>query len=367
MVFERGAVASRAEDLVERGAVGGVQPGAAAGQRASRDFSNCGNRASTSAAATAISSRTVLDRAAVAGAADKVRVQPDAEDRDADGPEGGERRRGDPRAERRGDHPQRARRRMVRRRRRQRRRPGGDLALARHFAKPENRPDRTLVFVASAGHHSPGMNGPRDFIAANPDLAKRAVMMVNIEHVAQRNFSPARSTAADGYRQAIADSGEAPIYAGITNRSPFLDGLFQQGVARYGTNFVSEKSNMASGETGGYSTLKARRSSPSCRRRRSITRPARSPTSSRRPASSAWRGSWRSSSRRSARPRASSLFLDPERHGADGDTEKCNTRSHEDSEERTEKNACSVRPRPAWAVARSRSSPCRLRGSASPC
>ena len=29
------------------------------------------------------------------------------------------------------------------------------LALARHFAKPENRPERTLVFVASAGHHSP--------------------------------------------------------------------------------------------------------------------------------------------------------------------------------------------------------------------
>jgi hypothetical protein len=81
-------------------------------------------------------------------------------------------------------------------------------------------------------------------------------MMVNIEHVAQRNFSPARSTAADGYRLALADSGEAPIYAGITNRAPFLDGLVQQGVARYGTNFVSEKSNMSSGETGGFSTLK---------------------------------------------------------------------------------------------------------------
>ena len=79
------------------------------------------------------------------------------------------------------------------------------VALARHFAKPENRPERTLVFVASAGHHSPGMNGPRNFVAANPDLVKRAVMMVNIEHVAQRNFSPARSTAPDGYRQALAE------------------------------------------------------------------------------------------------------------------------------------------------------------------
>ena len=47
--------------------------------------------------------------------------------------------------------------------------------------------------------------------------------MVNIEHVAQRNFSPSRNVAADGYREAIADSGEAPITPGITNGSPFLD------------------------------------------------------------------------------------------------------------------------------------------------
>jgi hypothetical protein len=85
------------------------------------------------------------------------------------------------------------------------------------------------------------------------------VMMVNIEHVAQRNFSPARSTAPDGYRQALADSGEAPIYAGIVNRAPLLDTLVQQGVARYGTNFVSATSNMSSGETGGYASLKAAR------------------------------------------------------------------------------------------------------------
>jgi hypothetical protein len=55
--------------------------------------------------------------------------------------------------------------------------------------------------------------------------------MLNIEHVAQRNFSPARSVADDGYREAIADSGEAPIVAGVSNQAPFLDALFQQGVA----------------------------------------------------------------------------------------------------------------------------------------
>ena len=129
------------------------------------------------------------------------------------------------------------------------------IALARHFAKPENRPDRTLVFIASAGHHTAGLNGPRGFVAANPDLVKRAVLVVNIEHVAQRNFGPGRSVAADGYREFVADSGEAPITAGITNESPFLNELFQQGVARYGTNFVSEPSPMSSGETGGFSSM----------------------------------------------------------------------------------------------------------------
>jgi Peptidase family M28 len=131
------------------------------------------------------------------------------------------------------------------------------LGLARHFAKPPNQPDRTLVFVVSAGHHTPGINGPRAFIAANPDLAAQSVLMLNIEHVAQRNFSPARSTFDDGYRQAMADSGEAPIYAGVSNGAPFVDALFQEGVTRFGVNFISATSTMGSGETGGFAALPA--------------------------------------------------------------------------------------------------------------
>jgi acetylornithine deacetylase/succinyl-diaminopimelate desuccinylase-like protein len=133
------------------------------------------------------------------------------------------------------------------------------LSLARHFAKQQNRPERTLVFVVSAGHHSSGINGPRNFVNANPELAKLAVLVLNIEHVAQRNFSPARSVAGDGYRQAVADSGEAPIVFGVSNGAPFLDELAQQGVARFGVNFVSERSKMESGETGGFAEVKAAR------------------------------------------------------------------------------------------------------------
>ena len=86
----------------------------------------------------------------------------------------------------------------------------------------------------------------------NPDLFDNSVLIFNLEHVAQRNFSPARSQFEDGYREYIADSGEAPIVAGITNQSPFLRQLFDLGVRRYGTNFVSGDSTMASGEGGGF-------------------------------------------------------------------------------------------------------------------
>ena len=129
------------------------------------------------------------------------------------------------------------------------------VALARHFAQPQNKPQRTLVLVASAGHHTPGINGPRSFVAANPALAKNAVMLINIEHVAQRNFSPARTTSADGYREAVADAGEAPIAVGVTNNSPFLQELIDSGPARFGVNFISERSTFQSGETGGWGAL----------------------------------------------------------------------------------------------------------------
>ena len=89
----------------------------------------------------------------------------------------------------------------------------------------------------------------------NPEISENAVLVLNVEHVAQRNFSPARSLFDDGYREFIADSGEAPIVAGVSNRAPFLESLFREGVERYGTNFVSAGSSMASGEGGGYRSL----------------------------------------------------------------------------------------------------------------
>lgn len=126
------------------------------------------------------------------------------------------------------------------------------LGLGRHFGKAGNDLDRTLVLVVSAGHHSSGLNGPRAAVRMNPELFANALLVFNLEHVAQRNVAPARFNFDDGYRQFTADSGEAPIVVGISNSSAYLRGLFTEGVARYGTNFMSSESTMASGEGGGY-------------------------------------------------------------------------------------------------------------------
>ena len=129
------------------------------------------------------------------------------------------------------------------------------IALARHFATPGMQQERSLVFVASAGHHSSGLSGPGNFVAMNPEIAERAVLVVNLEHTAQRHITPARSLHEDGHREWTMDSHEAPIVAGITNLAPFLEGLVERGVQRYGTNFVSGPNTMASGEGGTYRRL----------------------------------------------------------------------------------------------------------------
>ena len=256
-VFEWTPTVPRARALFAQGAVGVINVVDQPGNEMARDFSNCGGPCFNLGGRDGVFLETVMDRAAEAGVLGQLRVRLIL---------GTDRRSGlsahngvavipgtgptdetiiinahaDAWFDGAGDN--------------------GDglavlVALARHFAGGAYRPRRTLVFVASAGHHSPGLNGPRHVVAMNPALAARAVLALNIEHVAQRNLSPARSLFADGYREFIADAGEAPIVAGVSNASPFLDDLFTQGVERYGTNFVSGSSTMASGEGGGYRSL----------------------------------------------------------------------------------------------------------------
>lgn len=120
------------------------------------------------------------------------------------------------------------------------------LALAEHFAG-RDRPARTLVFVGSAGHHTPGLNGPDQLIQLNPQLAANNVFTVNLEHVSARQLNPAR-TDTDGLRDIITDAGEGFLMNGLSARNEFLENLLREGGLRYGLNFVSQASTYGAGD-----------------------------------------------------------------------------------------------------------------------
>ncbi len=120
------------------------------------------------------------------------------------------------------------------------------VALARHFARPENRPARTLVFVASGGHHSPGLNGPEHFVERNPELARRAVLVLNLEHVAQYEVDPGTWRV---------ERTEQPMGWGVTNLAPFLLQLTDRGVERYGFRLRPEYGSSVPGDLGRYEVL----------------------------------------------------------------------------------------------------------------
>ena len=121
------------------------------------------------------------------------------------------------------------------------------IALAEHFAKPANQPARTLVFVGSAGHHTPGLNGPAQLVGLNKDLLARNVLAINLEHVAVRHLNPAR-TDTHGVRNYIADAGENFLMNGLSKRSPVLERIIREGGLRYGLNFVSAATTYGAGD-----------------------------------------------------------------------------------------------------------------------
>lgn len=107
------------------------------------------------------------------------------------------------------------------------------VALARYFDKAP-RLERTLVFVASAGHHSIGASGLTAFRANHDrDYIARADLILNIEHPAQvatmRSYVEEQN---DNFGlNTIAASGDLPKQIAVNNRAPFLIDLWRQGIA----------------------------------------------------------------------------------------------------------------------------------------
>lgn len=120
------------------------------------------------------------------------------------------------------------------------------VAMARHFAKPANRPERTLVFVASGGHHSAGLNGPSNVVRMNPDLTKRTVLALNLEHIAQLHIRSETWTV---------DPTEQPMNFGISNEAPFLCDAARRGAERYGFRINPACGASVPGDLGGYAPL----------------------------------------------------------------------------------------------------------------
>lgn len=129
------------------------------------------------------------------------------------------------------------------------------IALARHFGETPGVLDRDLVFVASAGHHTRGGNGPSAFVAAHPELTGRTALVINIEHVAQLNMSTSVSRPEAGYHELVADITEFPKSAGVSNQSPFLVDLVKRAATRYGVNVQQQVGPAVPGDLGGYRSL----------------------------------------------------------------------------------------------------------------
>jgi hypothetical protein len=120
------------------------------------------------------------------------------------------------------------------------------IALARHFAKPANQPERTLLFVASGGHHGGGMNGPGNLVTMNPQLKGKVVLVLNLEHIAQLRFQN------DPFR---VDATEQPMGFGISNEAPAIADVAKRGMQRYGFNLRPNFSSSIAGDLGGYAPL----------------------------------------------------------------------------------------------------------------
>jgi hypothetical protein len=247
LFLERGPARAKAQELIDRGAVAVFNVVDQAGNMRMRDISGCGGPCFNIGGQDGRFLEEVMDRATEAGNADRLRVRMQLT---------AEERSGMRASNVIGIVPGESEENVIINAHVDGWFDGANdnadgfaimLALAEHFARPEVRPARTLVFVASAGHHTPGLSGPGHLVELNPEPIENNVLVINLEHVAARQLNPARTTT-DGLRNLITDSGEGFLMNGVSNRSPVLEAIIRRGGIRYGPNFVSEASDYHAGD-----------------------------------------------------------------------------------------------------------------------
>lgn len=130
------------------------------------------------------------------------------------------------------------------------------IALARYFASGP-KPEHTLVFVVSAGHHTQGRGIPAFRVNHNKDYVKNASLIINLEHVAQTGV--ARSAIGlnktNFGRQMNATTVELAKAVGVSNRAPFLVDIWHKGAQCFGLSTQRVMDDKVPGELGAYRDL----------------------------------------------------------------------------------------------------------------
>jgi hypothetical protein len=128
------------------------------------------------------------------------------------------------------------------------------LALAKYYAKRKEKPEHTLVFVVSAGHHGPG-NGPNQFIKDNGAILEKNVLFLNIEHTSQVdmiNLSLPDPVDGKMVQTWTATVGEVAKKPGVSNMSPFVVKALQDAGHDNGVISASVVSSAVPGDGGAF-------------------------------------------------------------------------------------------------------------------
>jgi hypothetical protein len=127
------------------------------------------------------------------------------------------------------------------------------IGVAGYFAERGVKPEHTLIFMATAGHHNAG-NGAAAYIKMHPDVISHLSLMINLEHLAQLSTVPSSPAAVTiGFPGApIATTTETPKQIGISTGSPYLIDLFGRAASRYSIVTVSRASTSVPGDAGAY-------------------------------------------------------------------------------------------------------------------